>query len=296
MPSRDPELNKPIDIPRETIAEYFKKNPEELEKWNVGMTAFRENFLQMIAPMQEAMKVIQEQNTSWQRQWQTSMEAASNVLNEFSGRLEKEPQSLRFLADHGWYLRYDMGGPISDLIRATRYADLIKSGNVSMVDKEMSTQIDQTINETQEQLCSRFPARTKQISAAIRAHQKKEYYLSVPVFFSLIEGICEDLTGGTRFFKTSGKRTTMRWVKEMEAMEATQGLTVLSVIMEPLRHLGVARQIQGKIPNGLNRHDVLHGTSTDYGEDPLNSYKALSLLSYIGLSLQEWKQLASEQS
>ena len=55
-----------------------------------------------------------------------------------------------------------------------------------------------------------------------------------------------------------------------------------------MRNINILRQIQ--IPNeplGLNRHDVLHGDSFDYGEDKINSYKALSLLLYISETVYE---------
>jgi hypothetical protein len=34
-------------------------------------------------------------------------------------------------------------------------------------------------------------------------------------------------------------------------------------------------------PIGFNRHDVLHGDCVDYGDDKINSYKALSLVNYL---------------
>ncbi len=57
----------------------------------------------------------------------------------------------------------------------------------------------------------------------------------------------------------------------------------MELLLEPLKYTGVMRQIQDlDNPLGITRHDVLHGDSVDYGEDGLNSYKALSLLNYLG--------------
>ncbi|PUB26349.1 hypothetical protein C8J95_11132 [Elizabethkingia sp. YR214] len=53
-------------------------------------------------------------------------------------------------------------------------------------------------------------------------------------------------------------------------------------LLNPLKIISSNRKVQDfDNPIGINRHDILHGQSYDYGENPINSYKALSLLFYI---------------
>ena len=67
--------------------------------------------------------------------------------------------------------------------------------------------------------------------------------------------------------------------------------SIIEIVLEPLKHTGVTRQKQNlSNPLGINRHDVLHGDSVDYGKDKVNSYKVLSLLNYIGETVYMAKQ------
>ncbi|MEI9921885.1 MAG: hypothetical protein WDO14_24300 [Bacteroidota bacterium] len=71
--------------------------------------------------------------------------------------------------------------------------------------------------------------------------------------------------------------------------------SILHLIVEPLKHFGPSRktQVPGK-PLGFNRHDVLHGTSVDYGDDDVNAFKTLSLLNYIGIAIHYVKETTDE--
>jgi hypothetical protein len=185
---------------------------------------------------------------------------------------ENLPSSLTLLSKFGWYISWDtIPG------RIMRYAKELQNGNPELVDPEIISEIDNDIDRIERTLTHNFPHRRKPILAAIKAHKDSQYYLSVPVFFAQTEGICNEITG-VRFFKTkNGIPSTSNWTISF----ATDTFTGL--LLEPMKNLAVSTQLQDPgNPTGLNRHDVMHGDSYDYGEDKTNSYKALSLLLYVG--------------
>jgi hypothetical protein len=142
---------------------------------------------------------------------------------------------------------------------------------------------DSKIRKIEKQLILLYPHRSKPLKAAFKAHRNRNYYLSIPVFFAQIEGICQEVTG-IRFFKDGKKKpATAKWAEQFKAD------SIYGLIVEPLHNYGPSRIPQARTPKGINRHDVLHGTSCDYGEDKVNGYKTLSLLNYVGLTIHQVK-------
>jgi hypothetical protein len=209
---------------------------------------------------------------------QKAVETAQLALNVYFKTI---PESTKILAEKGWYLPYDFHP-----VEVNRMASHIKEGNSHIVDTDMIIFIDDELSNIQDQLNKKFPKRSSVINAGIRAHKKQEYYLSIPVFFAQIEGICKDLTG-KRFFSIKAKEPlTKEWAKNFE------GDLVIKLLLEPLSYSGPIRQTQdfNDNPIGINRHDVLHGNCVDYGDSKINGYKVLSLLNYFGSTVFEAKQ------
>lgn len=211
---------------------------------------------------------------------QKALETSQIALNEYFRVVKKIPESVKLLAENGWYLPLDFHP-----VEINRMASYIKEGKSQIVDEGMITYLDEKLTNIQDQLNKKFPERSSAINASIRAHKKHEYYLSIPVFFAQIEGICEDLTGD-RFFKNKAKAPlTNEWLKNFEAD------SVIKILLEPLKFSGPMRKLQDfDNPIGINRHDVLHGNSVDYGDSKINEYKILSLLYYIGDTVFEAKK------
>jgi hypothetical protein len=212
---------------------------------------------------------------------QKAVETAQLALNVYFRSIIKIPESTRILAEKGWYLPYDFHP-----VEVNRMASHIKEGNSNIVDADMIIFIDDKLANIQDQINIKFPKRSSVINAGIRAHKKQEYYLSIPVFFTQIEGICEDITG-KRFFRSNKSKEplTNEWVKNFE------GDLVINLLLEPLKYSGPMRKLQDFAnPIGINRHDVLHGNCVDYGDSKINGYKVLSLLNYIGSTVFEAKR------
>ena len=216
---------------------------------------------------------------------QKAVETAQLALNVYFRSIKKIPESTKILAEKGWYLPLDFHP-----VEVNRMASHIKEGNSHIVDADMIIFIDDELANIQDQINKKFPKRSSVINAGIRAHKKQEYYLSIPVFFTQIEGICKDLTG-KRFFRIKAKEPlTKEWAKNFE------GDIVIKLLLEPLSYSGPMRQPQDfNNPIGINRHDILHGNCVDYGDSKINGYKVLSLLNYIGSTVFEAKQYLDKE-
>ena len=211
---------------------------------------------------------------------QKAVETAQLALNVYFRSIKNIPESTKILAEKGWYLPYDFHPVV-----VNRMATYLKEGNNQMVDNEMIYFLDSELSNIQGQLNNKFPKRRSVIDAGIKAHKEREYYLSIPVFFTQIEGICDDLTGN-RFFKSSEKHPqTAAFVNKFESD------LIIRLLLEPLNYSGPMRKPQDfDKPLGINRHDVLHGNCVDYGDSKINGYKVLSLLTYIGTTVFEAKR------
>jgi hypothetical protein len=211
---------------------------------------------------------------------QKALENSQIALNEYFRVVREIPEYVKILAENGWYFPLDFHP-----VEINRMASHIKEGNSHIVDEEMIIYIDEELPNIQNQLIKKFPKRSAVINAGIRAHKNNEYFLSIPVFFAQIEGVCEDLTGD-RFFKNKAKAPlTKEWLKNFETD------SYIKILLEPLTFSGAMRKSQDfDNPIGINRHDVLHGNSVDYGDSKINGYKVLSLLYYIGDTVFEAKR------
>ena len=194
------------------------------------------------------------------------------IGSELAKGLVKIPESIKNLAEHGWYIPMDI-----DPGSINYFAEELQKGNADLVDAEMISLFDNEIGAIDTYIIERFPHRKAPILAALKAHNNAEYYLSIPVFYAQIEGICRELTG-FRFYKIKGKHkpATEKWVANFPTGSFTE------ILLAPMKDKNVTRQEQiQKKPHGLNRHDVLHGDCSDYGGNKSYSYKALSLLYYM---------------
>lgn len=213
----------------------------------------------------------------------------NSSLHPFSEQLEYEieksirkyPNSLKMLAEYGWYW------PFFD------FPPTINSKNVNEVDEMMVALIKDNITKIEDDLINEFSHRAKPITAAIKAHKKKEYDLSIPVFFAQTDGICKELIGRNFFGadRSNGfKPYTYAWTEQFRAF------SILGILTEPLKHKGGLNKHHSEDNLiGITRHSVLHGESSDYG-NALNSNKALSLLYYVGYIVHKVKENIESES
>lgn len=187
-----------------------------------------------------------------------------NIYENFQNAIIK-------ISENDWYIDFDM--TMSQIIQVSHY---FENGQDEQANDLLKNYFDEEIDNISQRIFRKFPKRKKVLQAAINAHKESNYYLSIPIFYAQAEGICEELTN-VRFF--SVKKGIP---KTSEIIEKFDGTNLTLDLLKPLNLISSNRKNQNlENPLGINRHDILHGQSTDYGDDKFNSYKAFSLLNYI---------------
>ncbi len=223
------------------------------------------------------IKEIQKQAIGWNNYLKQAFRPLSDYVHIIQESFKQAPESIRILAENGWYVPMDL-----DFADVNYIADLLRQGKIDQADKILIEYFDRQSSFQQLSLIEKFSERKEILTQAFKAHNNCEYYLSVPVFYMQAEGISKKLTD-TRFFSSKKhKPQTQRWSDRFKED------SMMNLLLEPLKHININRQKQiTNNPIGINRHDILHGDSLDYGSDSVNSYKSFSLLWYIGETVLE---------
>lgn len=219
------------------------------------------------------------------------------ILSRFQERLvtldDDIKEALLAMAENGWFV--DPNTVYLDNLM--EFLDAYKSGTVPEIEEQVIQFFEAQVSVVEKDLVARYPHREDVLKQAFEAHRNHKYALSIPVFFSQVDGVCFDLTvdeyGNARnyFIKRKDGKPQVS-----ETVDALIDDSYNAVFLDPLRHsLPVAYSKRDR-PEGfslLNRHMVMHGESLDYGTQRY-SLQALSLLNYVavvfGGAVKEKKQ------
>lgn len=179
---------------------------------------------------------------------------------------------IGLLSEVGWYPSWYMTD--SDTVNA---AILLKENRFNDLTCEMEKFYKEHESDIEDQICKNFPSRSRIIKTAFKAHHREEYELSIPIMLAQADGICLQLIQKSLYSKKEGLPITSEFAEQF-TNDAFH-----SAILEPLRRVGEISANTRDLVNpskSLNRHGILHGTIVDYATKE-NSYKAVSLLSYV---------------
>lgn len=216
------------------------------------------------------------------QQYQESLSGIiSPAFEELQRSFEELPpkiqEALLLLAQHGWYLDFNMSLPsLWDIKKA------ISSGEIEEVEEALVEYFESQLDEVEKSFGSKFPHRSHIISSAIKAHRNGEYFLSIPVFLAQTDGICKEVVYQYLFRKKDRKPCTAIYVEQVAAD------TYKAALLSPLAAstpISASEHEREEGFNLLNRHMVLHGESLDYG-NKVNSLKAISLINYVSQALE----------
>jgi len=206
----------------------------------------------------------------------------SPIFVEFAKKLadlpERTKRSLVVLAKHGWYFDPDM--PFRGL---QELEVALEEGNVEIVNTILMEYFSEKLSEIEEKLKAKFPTRATILGAAFDAHRRKEFVLSIPVFLIQADGICYDLINKQLYSKKDKVPVIAEYAKTITTD------TFRSILLYPLtQSLPISASAKERTEdfNDLNRHQVIHGESTNYDIE-LNSLKAISLLNYVSYVLSQ---------
>jgi len=187
---------------------------------------------------------------------------------------EKTRHALTMMADDGWFVDDEM--PVSFTFH---YQKLVDMGQRDEAEKFAAGYFAGRINGVFEDLCARVPKRKAIFEAALAAFRRREHLLAIPVLFSQVDGVCHDIFGGS-FFQPGGRKKIAR---RMSSEAAEVAGDFLAAHLVPFNHPLPVLLSEGDRQEGffkLNRHQVLHGETVDYGTEE-NTLRAISLLNHV---------------
>lgn len=216
---------------------------------------------------------IAEQAVEFQKFLQAHMSPALEQLQRIFRELPPRIQdALLLLGEHGWYLDLEMPMPwLWEVMEA------LVNGKVEHVEEALVEYFEGRLEEIEKSVAERFPRRAHLIGAALNAHRRQQYELSIPVLLAQADGICMDAAHQYLFMKRDKRPRIAIYVDQI----ATD--TYRAALLSPLAQTLPINASEHERPTGfdlLNRHTVLHGESLDYGSKP-NGLKAISLLNYV---------------
>ncbi len=222
----------------------------------------------------------------WSKALQPTLTKITETLEEYQPRVEewsaqavkvikqlpeRQRVVLGLLANDGWYLEPEMG--LADLSEAISF---YKSNNFQKAREILCRHFTSASEAFFARLSEQFPERTEILDAAIGAHSRGEYALSVPVFLAQADGICAEIAGIQLYSKQNGspKLASNQTIKNLEPLTAPFFYPL--VVGTPVT---ASQKEQSAYTDASNRHAVLHGEVSDYNTQ-INSCRALSLLMY----------------
>ncbi len=279
--------------------EMIKAIQNRMEEPVLPVLDIRKRVEEAMKPWSELREKMDEAMEPWRQVWQKLSKDFSYItskarefeanLNSFIGtvlpglvkefqKLPKRTQdALVALGTRGWYLDLEMTLPgLWSLQKA------IVEGNSDEAERALTEYFRENTRHIEEDLINLFPHRAKILSSAFSAHLRGEYELSVPVFLAQSDGICQELIG-IQLFRKRGNVPAIA-----EYVETLAGDTFQAALLYPLcvtLPISASQHERSNSFIGLNRHQVLHGESTQYGNE-INSLKAISLLNYVSHALK----------
>ncbi len=185
---------------------------------------------------------------------------------------------LQFLIEHSWYI----GANTTPFVTVRIKQMMENKDTESAIDEEMARAYREATSYVLADLSRLFPSRSRIITDAFEAHAAGKYTLSVPVMLAQADGIAYEVIN-RYFFQGKPESSSLLKAKAQASGELQKGLVESLMISGSLRATGRTHAV-------LNRHSVLHGTSTDY-PTVVSSLKCISLLDYFLLIIDAGKEL-----
>ena len=248
--------------------------PDMAEAVTCFAEAQRSVFKELLSNVQgiaESFNRFQDTAEAVNRHFLETTEGISEAIKQWYGNQEEGVRSsFEKLARHGWFPDPSMSFALSK-----RLANLVDD-QPDAVDKAVSELLRDRFGEIEAELVESYPDRARLLHDAFEAHRKSKYTLSIPVFLAQAEGLVWDRCSKALYTQNQRSKAVkgLRAQVQFRSFDAfLKPLMISSPLWKPGAKLGTTFA-------GLNRHQVLHGISTDYGTE-VNSLKAVSFLSYL---------------
>ena len=216
-----------------------------------------------------------------------ALDELNNAINTFP---ETTQQAMQLALREGWCFGFynfcDLGEMISigkNIISQPQETNSI-----------MHEFYSQNIQEIKDELIKLHPHRKTAIESAINSHERGEeqgYFLSIPVFIAQTDGILSEFFNEKYMLTKRCKGKIQNYIdkKYCEEDDDIPMSLILTPLLQTYGSYFLANSEERKDSErfgALNRHEVMHGENSDYGNEE-NSMKALSFLAFSGISLYE---------
>ena len=190
---------------------------------------------------------------------------------------ERERESLKRLADHGWYLDPEM-----PFTAPAELAQVLDGGHLEDFTAAISKFFRNRVDGIEQRLKRQFPHRESILEDAFYAHREGKYNLSVPILLVQADGIWWDKFSRNIFINRDRNDSINSYMYEIRD---TYNEVFFDVIKSTIP-LWMTASERSPSFDQLNRHLVLHGEVVNYGTEQ-NSLKAISFLSWLCWILSE---------
>ncbi len=187
---------------------------------------------------------------------------------------EKTPEYFLLIAQHGWFIDLE-----SELNFPSRVAYEIQDDELETANELLVEYYKENLDQIFESLINRHPNRKEILTQILVSFKNNNHSLLIPSVLTQVDGVCFDFTKRKFFIKERKNKYLPQVTSELEKSAET----FLDLYLSPLQNqtpIMAREQDISKFPCHLNRHEILHGISTDYGTE-VNSLKVISLLKYV---------------
>ncbi len=269
------------------ITEPMRKNQEQLTEQHKALQKAIQPTLELqkklIDPLNQFQQSFENINRiyasipKFENPFLEQLEAFKKIGERLREYAKKTPEYFLLIAQYGWFVDLE-----SDLNFPNQVASNLQNGNIDAANKLLIDYYKTNLDNIFESLLNRHHNRKEILESIKKSFDRGNHVLLIPAVLTQVDGICFDFTK-KKFFIKEKKNKKYKFLPEViTELEKSAG-NFLELYLSPLQNqtpIMVREQDIEKFPCRLNRHEILHGVSTDYGTE-INSLKVISLLKYV---------------
>ena len=201
----------------------------------------------------------------------------------FSARREREKSVLSRIVKEGWFIHPFL---LPFLPQFNRFHET----DWNEIQSIMKRFFRGRVNDIGNQLKEAYPKRSQIFEEAFEAHREAKYCLSIPVLLAQCDGLMHHQFGQS-WFTLQGRQAV---VDKLNAMTPDAQRLFTDPETWEETPVWLSKKKRPRFYDELNRHQVLHGESTNYNTET-NSLRVISMINYVHCIINEYKTFVSNE-
>lgn len=256
------------------------------------------------------LKAVTAQHNEYASKLQAVVTAFAEPLKEFLSdrdtvrkKLDELPirskSAMQLASANGWFFGWAGSLPYVD-----GKIDEISKASPDEVDTLMADHFKETFDHLLGKLCDYYPQRAAVLLDAAQAHSESRFSLSVPVFIAQGDRIFSEVSQVESALQKELRRKGPQKPEDLRGQAALKSRLKTQRSRDLLHPLFILHSLdflkssnERRVPRtdftALNRHQVMHGETSDYGTE-LNSLRAFSFLAFCGVHLPNILELEED--